>query len=91
MQVTNASWQLVGDATPTTLLVQNTGHVRIAYVFAASAPAVDAYDLDKDEHFIFNPDHPTLSFGNLATEGLSMYARALGPKAGYLAVASYAP
>jgi hypothetical protein len=89
VQVTNATWQQVGDPTPTTLTVQNVGFPRIAYVFAAAQPGVSDITLDSDEHFILLPGQQAISFANLSTEGLTMWARALGPSSAELAVSSY--
>jgi hypothetical protein len=91
MEVQNNSWQLVGDASPASLRVQNVGIARIAYVFAASQPAADAIDLDTGQHFIMHPGDPIETFSGMNTNSVSMYARALGPVAGKLSVASYAP
>ncbi len=90
MQVANSSWQQVGDPTPDTLTVQNVGVPRIAYVFQATQPGVNDITLDSDEHFVLQPGQQALSFANLKTEGLTMWARALGPISANLAVSSYA-
>ena len=89
MQVTNATWQQVGDPTPSTLTVQNVGTPRIAYVFAAAQPGAGSITLDSDEHFILLPGANAVSFANLSAEGLTMWARALGPNTADLAVSSY--
>lgn len=91
MDVLNDSWQLVGDATPDSLRVQNVGITRIAYVFATSAPGAGDIELDSGEHFIMQPGDPIQSFSGMGGNGVSMYARSLGPTTGKLSVASYAP
>jgi hypothetical protein len=86
MQVLNSSWQLVGVATPVTLVAQNVGTCRIAFVFATVAPGAGAITLDSDGHFILEPGSAPMTVTDLSVSALSMYARALGPISGKLAV-----
>lgn len=90
MIVTNSTWQRVGVANPSSAIAQNVGTCRIAYVFAASQPAVDAYALDSDEHFILAPGSSPIIIKDLNNVSKSMYARALGPNSGQLAVETVA-
>ena len=91
MEVQNNSWQLVGDASPASLRVQNVGVTRIAYVFATSQPGASSITLDSGEHFIMQPGDPIENFSGMNENSVSMYARSLGPISGNLSVASYAP
>lgn len=86
MQVTNATWQLAGDGSDESLTIQNVGDVRIAFLFAATAPADDAITLDSDEHFILHQGSDALTVTELDTYGKNCYVRALGPKDAALAV-----
>lgn len=86
MEVPNSAWTLVGAGADASLVVQNVGVTRIAYVFAASLPAADAIALDTDAHFIMAPGSEPVTVKELNTLIKNMYARSLGPKAGSLAV-----
>lgn len=88
MDVTNATWQLVGDAAPDSLVVQNVGTCRIAFVFAASQPGASDIALDSHEHFTLAPGSDPYTVTDLATYTRNMYVRALGPINGKLAVES---
>lgn len=90
MDVETDSWQRAGVATPGYLMVQNVGDCRIGFVFAASQPAEDAYTLDGHEHFSLMPGSQPFITSDLATQSVSMWVRALGPKNGKLSVKSTA-
>lgn len=100
MIVSNITWTRVGGPGPALLTMQNVGYVRIAYVVQGNADDPPQSDddvepqyvgLDTDDHFILAPGSEPVTFDYLATESLSVYARALGPKDGALAVTSIAP
>lgn len=86
MDVTNATWQLAGDGADVSLLIQNVGTCRIAFVVAASQPAVDAIALDSDGHGILGPGTEPMTFRDLDTYAKNVYVRALGPINGKLYV-----
>lgn len=86
MIVTNDSWQLVGSEGPGSLLIQNVGDVKIAYVVAAAQPADDAYPMHYNDgaFFIISPLVAPTYLQNLGTD--NVYARAIGPRDGSLTV-----
>lgn len=88
MDVTNATWQQAGGVNPTSLVVQNVGTCRVAFVFASSQPAVDAIELDTHEHFILEPGSDPYTIKDLNTFSKNMYVRALGPINGKIAIES---
>lgn len=87
MDVPNNVWTLAGDATPSSIILQNKGPSRIAYVFAATLPGPSAYVMDSDAHFTLEDQTP-VNFKELDTQGLSVYVRNLGSTVGKLAVQS---
>lgn len=86
MDVLNSEWQLVGDGADESLVIQNVGTCRIAYTYAAAKPADDGINLDTDEHFILDAGSPAVTITGLDTFSKNVYARALGPITGQLAV-----
>lgn len=86
MDVANNTWTLVGNGADESLVIQNVGTSRIAYVYAASKPADSAINMDTDEHFILDAGSPAVTITGLDTFSKNIYARALGPITGQLAV-----
>lgn len=85
MNVPNNAWTRVGNAADTRQMIQNVGEVRIALIIAASEPSGVTLDLAGDgEHFIMEPYFPPSTFADIGS--VSLWVRALGPKAGKLAV-----
>lgn len=86
MDVTNATWQLAGSGGDESLVIQNVGNTRIGFVFAASQPAADAFDLADDEFFILQPGSEPVTIKDLDTYTKNVYVRSIGPINGRLAV-----
>jgi hypothetical protein len=86
MDVTNATWQLVGAGSDASLVVQNVGVSRIAFVFATAQPAVNAINLDSSGHGVLKPGMDPMTVKDLNTYSKNMYVRALGSVTGKLYV-----
>lgn len=86
MDLLNSAWLLVGAGSDASLVIQNVGTSRIAFVFATSLPAPTAINLDTDEHFVLNPGTEPSTIKDLDTFTKNVYARSLGPIVGQLAV-----
>ena len=86
MDVSNSEWTLAGSGGDASLVIQNVGSSRIAFVFAASLPADDAIDLETDEHFILYPGSEAITITDLDTNSKNVYVWSLGPITGQLAV-----
>lgn len=86
MIVNNNSWQLVGNGGDASLIVQNVGSSRIAYVIAVIQPEVGSLVLENGEHGILNTGSESLTVSGLDTFGKNFYVRALGAKSGALYV-----
>lgn len=86
MDVNNTTWQLVGDGADASLIMQNVGITTIGFVFAASAPANDAYDLNTGDHFVLLPGSSPITIAELDTYTKNVYVRSIGPINGKLAV-----
>ena len=86
MNISNTAWVEVG-ASSTSLLVDNVGETRIAYILADTAPTGITLDLAGDgEHGIIPQGSGPMTFSDLATPGMSLWVRSLGPKVGKLYV-----
>jgi hypothetical protein len=86
MQVSNEEWTLAGAGEDVSLVMQNVGTTRIAFVFAVEAPDAEDIALDSDEHFILNPGSEAITITDLDTYAKNVYVRSLGPIFGKLAV-----
>ena len=86
MDVNNTTWQLAGAGGDASLVIQNVGITTIGFVFAASAPADDAYDLNTGDHFVLLPGSSPTTITDLDTNTKNVYVRSIGPIAGKLAV-----
>lgn len=86
MIVTNETWQLAGDGGDTSLVLQNVGVTRIGMVFAATQPAVDAFDLADDAFFMLQSGSEPFTVKDLDTYSKNVYVRSIGPIDGKLAV-----
>lgn len=89
MNVLTTSWQLAGDGSDASLVMQNIGTCTIGFVFASSQPAEDAYDYgydDSDDVFKLLPGSEPVTIKDLDTYTKNVYVRAMGPIAGKLAV-----
>lgn len=84
MDVGNSTWQLAGVGADASLLIQNVGTCRIAFVIAAAQPADDAITMDGDGHGILAPGSEPMTVKDLDTYTKNMYVRALGPINGKL-------
>ena len=86
MDVSNSAWALAGAGGDASLVIQNVGSTRIAFVFAASLPASGAIALETDEHFLLFPGSEAITITDLDTNSKNVYVRSLGPITGQLAV-----
>lgn len=86
MDVDNEAWTLVGAGGDASLVMQNVGSTRIAFVFDTSLPGPGDVALDADEHFILTPGSDPTTITDLDTYSKNVYARSLGPIHGNLAV-----
>lgn len=90
MQLSNTAWTLIATS-PTLLEMQNVGEVRIAYAYGSALPQSDVpldpnyIALETDAHFILNTGSEPYRYSGAAL-GTNVYGRALGPKAGRLAL-----
>lgn len=86
MDVSNTSWALAGSGGDASLVMQNVGVTRIAFVFDTSLPGDTAIVMDSDEHFILAPGSDAITITDLDTNSKNVYVRSLGAKQGQLAV-----
>lgn len=87
MQVPNDEWSAVVSDTPDKFIVQNVGDTRIGFLVASSAPS-NAAPVDDGTHGILLPGSNPFNMTDLDTDGLTLYVRSLGPKAGQLFVSN---
>lgn len=86
MDVSNSEWALAGAGSDASLVLQNVGSTRIAFVFGTVLPASDAINLETDEHFMLYPGSEPVTITDLDTYSKNVYVRSLGPITGQLAV-----
>ncbi len=80
MQLNNTEWLLVGAGGDASLVMQNVGDVRIAFVIATSLPAPTDITLEGDGHGVLGTGTEPMTITDLDTYSKNMYARALGPR-----------
>ena len=85
MEVPNDEWTAVVFTNGDKGITQNVGDPRIGFVVAASAPD-DSDPLEDGSHGILLPGSAPMTLLDLETDSLTMFVRALGPRAGLLYV-----
>lgn len=88
MQVPHDQWHVVSASCPPYLRMRNGGQCALAYLLTARKPPQVFEPIDTETQYVLGPDASPIVLLGLQEHGIYVYARAIGPVAGYLEIST---